>query len=116
MRFLNKNNIIEFIIDCGENLDLDNIFDQGRIMCVPLWFVDLLHTTDIKDVAKKGWLYPFKDGYVGYIDRFSIIQCTGLGNIVEYGGVSYLTGRTTRNVFVQYGESLPSVDFDEWNW
>lgn len=112
---LNKNNIINFILDCGAKLDEQNISRIGRWMRLPPWVVGLLRKSDIMNFQKAGYSFPWDDGVLGRIEQFILFQDSKLFHMVVYGSVYCIFSNQIIEVEVQ--EEKPRVpSFDEWNW
>jgi hypothetical protein len=67
--------VVDFITDCGQVLDEQNVSDEGRWMVVPPWLVKLIKQSPLKIASLSGDSTSIvRNGKVGMIDRFTIYQ------------------------------------------
>lgn len=70
---LTKANVLDYIVDCGQALDENNVPESGRWMVIPAWFAGLLKKSDLKDASLTGdSVSPARNGRLGMIDRFTL--------------------------------------------
>jgi hypothetical protein len=74
-------NAVDFLVDCNQVLDEQNIPNEGRWAVLPSWYIAKLKTGDLRraDVTGDG-TGTIRSGVVGMIDKFMIIQNNNLPN------------------------------------
>lgn len=76
---LNKDNVIDFIVDCGTVLDEQNVSDEGRWMVMPPWMIGQMKRSDLRIASLTGdGVSVLRNGKVGMVDRFTIYQSRNL--------------------------------------
>ena len=72
---LDKDNVVDFIVDCGQVLDEQSVSDEGRWLVLPPWVIALIKRSDLKIASLAGdGVSILRNGKVGEIDRFTIYQ------------------------------------------
>lgn len=72
---LTQENITDFIVDCGQALDENNIPDEDRFIILPAWACNYLKTSDLKNADLTGDAKStLRTGNIGMIDRFDVYQ------------------------------------------
>jgi hypothetical protein len=70
---VNKDNILDVLIDMGQVLDEQSVSDEGRWVVLPPWAVALIKRSDLRDASLSGdGVSIMRNGKVGEIDRFTI--------------------------------------------
>lgn len=78
-RSVSTTNVIDFIVDCGQVLDEQNVSDEGRWMVLPPWMISRIKRSDLKIASLAGdGVSILRNGKVGEIDRFTIYQSRNL--------------------------------------
>lgn len=78
-RSVSTSNVIDFIVDCGQVLDEQNVSDEGRWMVLPPWMISRIKRSDLKIASLAGdGVSILRNGKVGEIDRFMIYQSRNL--------------------------------------
>lgn len=78
-RSVSTSNVIDFIVDCGQVLDEQNVSDEGRWMVLPPWMISRIKRSDLKIASLAGdGVSILRNGKVGEIDRFTIYQSRNL--------------------------------------
>jgi len=76
---LNKANIIDYIVMCGQILDEQNVPENSRWFILPAWAVTRIKTSEIKDASMTGdGKSVLRNGRIGMIDRFEIFSSNNL--------------------------------------
>lgn len=76
---LDKSNILDKIIECGQLLDENNVPEDGRFLLLPPAFISLLKLSDLRQAQLTGdSVTPLRNGQVGMIDRFTIYSTNNL--------------------------------------
>lgn len=72
-------NAVDFLVDCNQVLDEQNIPNEGRWATVPAWFVSQLKTGELRraDVTGDG-TGAIRSGVVGMVDKFTVIRSNNL--------------------------------------
>lgn len=69
----NDRAIIDYITDCGQVLDEQNIPETGRWMIIPAWLAARIKRSELKDASLSGdGTSILRNGRLGMIDRFTI--------------------------------------------
>jgi len=69
----NSRAIVDFIVDCGQVLDEQNIPETGRWMIIPAWVASRIKQSDLKDASLAGdGTSILRNGRLGMIDRFTL--------------------------------------------
>ena len=69
----NAEKIIDFLINCGQALDEQNIPESGRFMVIPAWLAARIKRSDLKDASLAGdGTSILRNGRLGMIDRFTL--------------------------------------------
>ena len=65
--------IIDYIVNCGQVLDEQNIPETGRWMVIPAWFAARIKKSELKDASLSGdGTSILRNGRLGMIDRFTL--------------------------------------------
>ena len=76
---LTKDNVLDWIIDCGTVLDEQNLPNENRWMVLPFAVVNRIKKSEIKEVYITGDKQSsLRTGNIGMIDRFNIIATNQL--------------------------------------
>jgi len=85
---LDKNNILDNILKCGQVLDEQNVPEDGRWMVIPAWMSAMLKTSDLRQAYLTGDAEsPLRNGKIGMIDRFTLYVSNNL-DVVSDGGTN----------------------------
>ena len=69
----NAEKIIDYLINCGQVLDEQNIPESGRFMVIPAWLAARIKRSDLKDASLAGdGTSILRNGRLGMIDRFTL--------------------------------------------
>ncbi len=78
---ISSTNVLDYIIDCGNVLDEQNVPETGRWFVIPIWMAGLIKKSDIKDASLTGdGVSPLRNGRIGMIDRFTLYSSNLLYN------------------------------------
>ena len=81
---LNKDNIIDKLVECGQVLDEQNVPETGRWIVLPAWAITRIKTSEIKDASLTGdGQSTLRNGRVGRIDRFEIFSSNQVSTATE---------------------------------
>jgi len=87
---ITKQNILEYIVDCGSVLDEQNIPETGRWMVIPSWMHGMLAKSDLKDAMMMGESSTIlRNGRIGIIDRFTIYLSNNLYTATDGAFTAY---------------------------
>ena len=76
---LDKTNVIDKIVECGQVLDEQNVPEEGRWMVIPAWMTTLLLTSDLKDASLSGdGTSILRNGRIGMVDTFTLYKSNQL--------------------------------------
>ena len=79
---LTKDNVIDWIVDCGTVLDEQNLPNENRWMVLPFAVVNRIKKSEIKEVYITGDKQSsLRTGNIGMIDRFNIIATNQLNKV-----------------------------------
>jgi hypothetical protein len=69
----NDMSIVDYIVNCGQVLDEQNIPENGRWMVIPAWVASLIKKSELKDASLSGdGTSILRNGRLGMIDRFTL--------------------------------------------
>jgi hypothetical protein len=69
----NAQAVVDYIINCGQVLDEQNIPESGRFLVIPSWMASMIKKSDLKDASLSGdGTSILRNGRLGMIDRFTI--------------------------------------------
>jgi len=82
---LTKDNILDYICDCGAVLDEQNCPDDGkRWIVMPPIFTNLVKRSDIKDCSMTGdGESAIRNGRIGIIDRFTVYVSNHVKSVTD---------------------------------
>ncbi|MEE9366645.1 MAG: hypothetical protein V3W44_08170 [Dehalococcoidales bacterium] len=65
--------VVDYIINCGQVLDEQNIPETGRWMVIPAWLASRIKKSELKDASLAGdGTSIMRNGRLGMIDRFTL--------------------------------------------
>lgn len=65
--------IVDYIVNCGQVLDEQNIPETGRWMVIPAWVASRIKKSELKDASLSGdGTSILRNGRLGMIDRFTL--------------------------------------------
>jgi hypothetical protein len=69
----NEMPVVDYIVNCGQVLDEQNVPESGRWMVIPAWFAALIKKSELKDASLSGdGTSILRNGRLGMIDRFTL--------------------------------------------
>src|SRR3990172_2747851 len=69
----NSQSIVDFIVNCGQVLDEQNVPEQGRWMVIPAWFASRIKKSELKDASLSGdGTSILRNGRLGMVDRYTL--------------------------------------------
>lgn len=69
----NEMPVVDYIVNCGQVLDEQNIPESGRWLIIPAWFAALIKKSELKDASLSGdGTSILRNGRLGMIDRFTL--------------------------------------------
>ncbi|MBF0456722.1 MAG: hypothetical protein HQK99_02385 [Nitrospirae bacterium] len=77
---ITKNNVLDYILDCGTVLDEYNISQTDRWFIMPAWMAAMCKKSDLEDAVS-----PLRNGRIGNIDTFEVYVSNLLSSTVEGG-------------------------------
>ena len=87
---VSKTTVVDFIVQCGQVLDEQNVSDEGRWFVLPPWAIALVKKSDLRIASLAGdGVSILRNGKVGEIDRFTIYQSRNLLTQTSPGPASY---------------------------
>ena len=70
---IDKDNILDFIVDMGTVLDEQDVPADNRWIVAPAWFTNMIKKSDLQDASLSGdGTSILRNGLIGMIDRFKI--------------------------------------------
>jgi hypothetical protein len=89
-KLLTANNVLDFLIDCGQVLDEQNIPETERYIILPAWATALIKKSDLKDASLTGDSEStLRNGRVGRIDRFTLYNSNLLYSAADGNYTAY---------------------------
>lgn len=65
--------IVDYMVNCGQVLDEQNIPESGRWMIIPAWIASIIKKSDLKDASLSGDATSMlRNGRLGTLDRFTL--------------------------------------------
>lgn len=93
---LNDRSILDFLVDCGQALDEQNVPESGRWVIIPAWMSSMIKRSDLKDASLSGdGSSMLRNGRLGMIDRFTLY----LSNLLPSGVAGGLAAGETAVYF-----------------
>lgn len=87
---LNSTNVVNFLVDCGNVLDEENVPDEGRWFVAPPWVMATIKKSDLRIASLAGdGVSIIRNGKVGEVDRFTLYQSRNLLTQTSPGPASY---------------------------
>lgn len=78
-RGVHEQNVIRFLLDCGQVLDEQNVPESGRWAVIPAWMNTIIKDSDLKNASLAGdGTSIVRNGRLGMIDRFTIYLSNNL--------------------------------------
>jgi len=83
---LDKSNIVDKIVECGQVLDEQKVPAQDRWIVLPSWAITRIKTSELKDASMTGdGTSVLRNGRVGMLDKFTIYSSNFLTETDESG-------------------------------
>lgn len=87
---ITKDNILDYIVDCGTVLDEQNVPEEGRFIVLPAWACGMIKKSDLKDASISGdGTSMLRNGRLGMIDRFTTYSSNLLAYTDESGSNAF---------------------------
>ncbi len=81
---ITKSNVLQFIAECGQVLDEQDVPDEDRKLTLPAWMTKLIKISEFKDATVAGDnTSVLRNGRLGIIDRFTIYQSNNIAVTVD---------------------------------
>lgn len=81
---ITKDNVIDFIVDCGVVVGEQNVPKEGCWMVVPEWFGGIIAKSDLKDASMTGdGKSVLRNGRIGIIWPFEVFLSNNLPSILD---------------------------------
>ncbi len=78
-RALTKDNVVDFLVDCGQVLDEQNVSPEGRWAVVPAWLIALVKRSDLRIASLAGdGVSILRNGKVGEVNAFTLYQSNNM--------------------------------------
>ena len=107
---IDKNNVLDTIINVGQVLDEQNVPEDGRWMVVTPWFASLLKTSDLRQAYLTGDdVSPLRNGKLGMIDRFTLFVSNNLNPVTDSGDQCYHFLAGTRDA-ISFASQITNVE------
>lgn len=88
---IDKTNVLDFIVGCGQVLDEENVSDEGRWMVASPAFIAAIKKSDLRIASLAGdGVSIMRNGKVGEVDRFTLYMSRNLLNQTSPGPATYL--------------------------
>uniref|UniRef100_A0A6M3KSY9 Putative capsid protein n=1 Tax=viral metagenome TaxID=1070528 RepID=A0A6M3KSY9_9ZZZZ len=84
---LDKDNVIDFIVDMGSVLDEQDVPETGRWLVLPPMLCGMIKKSDLKDASMTGdAVSPVRNGRLGMIDRFTLYKSNQIATTADGSG------------------------------
>lgn len=101
---------IEYILNCGQVLDEQNVPESGRFMVIPAWLAALIKNSDLKDASLAGdGTSILRNGRLGMIDRFTLYVSNLLLDGETAGAFPILFGTTSGLTFAAQFTKMETI-------
>lgn len=78
-RLLDKDNVVDFIVDCGQVLTEQNVSAEGRWMVIPAWMDSLVKRSDLRIASLAGdGVSILRNGKIGEVDGFTLYRSNNM--------------------------------------
>ncbi len=78
-RLLTKDNVVDFIVDCGQVLTEQNVSAEGRWMVIPAWMDSLVKRSDLRIASLAGdGVSILRNGKIGEVDGFTLYRSNNM--------------------------------------
>lgn len=76
---ITASNVLGFILDCGENLDTNNIPEEDRFLIINPAVASILKQSELRQAYLTGdSVSPLRNGFIGMVDRFKVYVSNNL--------------------------------------
>ena len=76
---ITASNVLGFILDCGENLDTNNIPEEDRFLIINPAVASILKQSELRQAYLTGdAVSPLRNGFIGMVDRFKVYVSNNL--------------------------------------
>lgn len=76
---ITTSNVLGFILDCGENLDTNNIPEEDRFLIINPAVASILKQSELRQAYLTGdSVSPLRNGFIGMVDRFKVYVSNNL--------------------------------------
>lgn len=107
---LDKDNILDNILKCGQVLDEQNVPEDGRWMVIPAWMAAMLKSSDLRQAYLTGDAEsPLRNGKLGMIDRFTLYVSNNLDVVDDEGTNCWHVLSGTRDA-VSFASQITNVE------
>jgi N4-gp56 family major capsid protein len=105
---IDKNNVLDVILNAGQVLDEQNVPEDGRWMVVAPWFASLLKQSDLRQAYLTGDdVSPLRNGKIGMIDRFTLYVSNNITKVTGDNAYHFLAG--TRDA-ISFASQITNVE------
>lgn len=110
---LDKDNVLDLIIDAGTVLDEQNIPESGRYMVIPAWMAGMIKKSDLKDASLAGDSTSImRNGRIGMIDRFTLYSSNLLNQTA--GEFDIIAGHKNALTFASQMTEMESLRLESY--
>lgn len=107
-RTIDKNTVLDAILDCGQVLDEQNVPEDGRWMVISPWAAAMLKKSDLRQAYLTGDdVSPLRNGKIGMIDRFTLYVSNNITKVTADSAYHFLAG--TRDA-ISYASQITNVE------
>ena len=111
-----EDTVLDYIVNCGQVLDEQNVPESGRFMVIPAWMAGMIKKSDLRDASLTGDNQSaLRNGRLGMIDRFTLFKSNNLtkdsdGTHIIFGTkhaltfASQMTKTETLRNFADFGD------------
>lgn len=81
---IDKNNVLDVIVDTATVLDEQNVPDTDRWIVIPAWMSGMLKKSDLRDASLMGdGTSAFRNGRLGMLDRYTVYTSNNLSKTMD---------------------------------
>jgi N4-gp56 family major capsid protein len=107
---VDKDNVLDVILDAGQVLDEQNVPEDGRWMVIAPWFASLLKKSDLRQAYLTGDdVSPIRNGKIGMVDRFTLFVTNNLTKVTTDGDNAYHFLAGTRDA-ISFASQITNVE------
>lgn len=103
-RAVDKNNVLDLLLDMGQCLDEQNVPEEGRWVVISPWAAATLKKSDLRQAYLTGDdTSPLRNGKIGMIDRFTVYVSNNILQVNDNAGTTGSTADDFKGFYFMAG-------------